>query len=390
MSLTGALLFCSSKSEPVTISCHPEMTFSKLITLIARRLIKAPIFEKTKTRKTFEAGVDASVLRLLARIESEDGTLPNDIDINDAVDLLNQLTPKGESSVVVVDEIDTLPTDELKRSIAHFMKQLGDRGCRTKFVFVGIADDVNELLSHHESASRYMATLKLDRLPINVLRDILTTGFEKLGISIWDDFSMRIATISDGFAHFTHLVGLKLALQIVEQAEGGQPLEVRAEDLPAAINASIQDSEAWMKQAYDKAVQKYKDRYEPVLWAAADHWELDRSTEHMFTSYQRICSDLKREALQRRDFSIALFTLKKPTHGEALVSARLSWYRFRQTMLRGYCRLVAQARGIPVGKDYQVSVSSAAPTRILEAEPEPTTEEVERFESDVGLSSDAT
>jgi UDP-N-acetylmuramate-alanine ligase len=94
-----------------------------------------------------------------------------------------------------------------------------------------------------------------------------------------------------------------------------------------------------------------------VLWAVADHWELYRSTREIYKSYVRICKDLDKngehvEVVDRPKLSKMLHNLKQPTHGEALVSNRKSWFKIRISMLRGYCRMVAASKNIAVGLNY--------------------------------------
>jgi hypothetical protein len=56
--------------------------------------------------------------------------------------------------------------------------------------------------------------------------------------------------------------------------------------------------------------------------------------------------------LTKSQFQQRLYNLKGKRHGQALVSERKSWYRFRTPMLRGFCRLMAKKRGIDVGLKY--------------------------------------
>src|SRR4051794_30559622 len=43
---TGAYQFNSSATKPVFVSCNETMTFSKLITLVAKRLLDSPVFKE--------------------------------------------------------------------------------------------------------------------------------------------------------------------------------------------------------------------------------------------------------------------------------------------------------------------------------------------------------
>jgi uncharacterized protein len=343
---TAGYLFNWSGSEPIYVACVPELSFGSVITMIARKLMRMPFFLTSK--KTFtEVKVGPAVFQLLRRIEKTDEYVTR-IEVADAVDLFNTLAPPvGQKTVVILDELD-VANSALKSQLAHFIKQIGDQECRLSFIFAGIAENTSELLEGHASASRYIATIELQPLKLGELHKIVTTGFAKLKLSCPDRLAWRIACLSDGFAHFTHLLCLKLAIHAINEEQ----TDLTADLFAVALTDAIEDSAAFLRSAYDQAVQKYQDKYEPVLWAAADHWELLRSTEHMYDSYLRICKDFNVAPQGRTDFSSILFQLKQPSHATVLKSDRRSWYQFTQAMMRGYCRIIAQSKKIDVGVDY--------------------------------------
>jgi Cdc6-like AAA superfamily ATPase len=359
---TSAFLFNTAETEPVLWSCHKNVSFSRLVTQITRKLMAAPIIQKRQKRVTeMRAGI--AMANLLRRIETEADFTPSSIDVNEAVDLLNEATRGIDQSkplVVVLDELDTVSDQQFRTDIAYFVKQLGDQECRVKFIFAGIGETVEDLLGKHESASRYLATINLERLPINILQQVLLRGFERIGGSIPEPISMRLACISDGFAYYTHLIGMHIALQTLADVPGR--LDAGLKQYEAGLRAAVEDSEVWLKSAYDKAVKKYGDEYRLVLWSVADHWELERSTDHMYPTYQAICKKLGHEPVARKQYSAMLNRLKTAAHGNVLKSSRRSWYKFRETVLRGYCKMQAETQGIEVGIGYLQSKPSSTLT----------------------------
>jgi hypothetical protein len=127
---------------------------------------------------------------------------------------------------------------------------------------------------------------------------------------------------------------------------------VAVEHYENGVRAAIEDSDAWLKKAYDDAVKKYGDEYEPVLWSVADHWETERSTDQMYPSYENICVQLGRPPVSRTDYSQCLNRLKTEAHGQALIMTRRSWFKFRHSMLRGYCKMLAESRDVHLGLKY--------------------------------------
>lgn len=323
LALTASHLFNSSEVEPLRLSCHRNSTFGEIVTQVVRKLatISSRLGVKTVTKEAkLKLG---SVAEVLHRIEEKPNEHLARLDPNLAVDLFNAAIPPRLSGklVLVLDELDTVASSETKSYLAFLLKQLGDRDCGLKFIFVGIAESVEQLLQEHQSASRYMATIKLERLLLGELRAIVDDGLRSLGIECNDPYSWRIAQISDGYAHFTHLLGLKLALRVIN---AGGPLVVSKELFAEAVQDAIEDSEGWLKHEYDQAVQKYHDVYEPVLWAAADDWQLARSTAQIFASFQRICADLERDAEDKREgFYRRLHNLRRIRPTSRVVDERL-------------------------------------------------------------------
>ncbi len=364
LALTAADQFSSSDVEPIRVVCHPTITFGKLIGQIATRM-RDHMALKESEKKTFEASLNVSVLKVLYRIEksNEKTTEKLEIDVNEAVSVLDALMPKDPSKerVVVIDELDAVEDPIFRSEIAFFIKQLGDNQARLRFIFAGIASNVSQLLVHHESAQRCMATIELKPLQLGILREVVVEGFKQLGMTIRDALAFRVACLSDGFPHFTHLIALKMAYAALDQ----ETIPESVDDvtlLEDAIAGAVEDSEAVVKEAYDRAAQKYLS-YETLLWAVADHYVVLRSTRDIYNSYLRICADLQAakakgrpvglvEVADKAKVSRMLHSLKQPTHGIALVSERKSWFRFRLSMLRGYCRMVAASKGIDVGLDY--------------------------------------
>lgn len=346
---TASYLFNWSGVDPIYISCTPDTSWGGVVTRVARKLMKLPHY-RTIRRELTEVKVGPAVAQLIHRIEKTDEYV-NRLDSGDAVDLFNTLAPRNdEKMVVIIDELD-MASPAFKADLAYFIKQVGDQESRLSFIFAGIAENASELLESHGSASRYIATIELQPLLLGELVEIVTHGFERLGISVPDRLARRIACLSDGFAHFTHLLCLKSAMRVIGQGKG----QLDGETFALALGDAIEDSAVFLSDSYRQAVQKYQDKYEPVIWAAADHWELLRSTEHMYDSYLRICDDLRTTPQDRSSFSSLLYQLKQPAHGAILKSDRRSWYQFTQAMMRGYCRIIAASKKVDVGIEYMGS-----------------------------------
>lgn len=386
---TAALLVNRTESDPVFVRCY-EASFSEIITKIVRDLMGSPHLDKRKRKKVTEVKLGGAVAHILHRIETEP-TEHVRVEPLYAVDAISQVAPDSGTTVVVVDEVDQA-NSSLKRALAHFIKNLGDNDCPVKFIFTGIADDVNDLLEEHASAFRGIASVRLERLLLGDLMAIANQGFEALDIAVPDIVVKRIAMLSDGFAYFTHLLGLKLAQCAIDE----EVSDVHVDALELATSQAVESSEVYLRMPYEKAVRKYQN-HELILWALANHYLIDRQYKDLYEDYLDVCKkhwehrgleftppaectelpeppDRQYEesaeesseedagpertsaltVFTKAQFSNALQRLKNPSHGKVIETPReqRGWYRFTLPMMRGYCRIAAARQGIRIGLRY--------------------------------------
>lgn len=126
----------------------------------------------------------------------------------------------------------------------------------------------------------------------------------------------------------------------------------------AAVSAAVQGIEQHLKKTYDKATLRGSGEYEQVLWAVADHGDLNRNIDSMLQSYLRVAASMGNEPIDREAFVARLSTLKSDSCGQILESERRGFYRYREGMMRGYVRLRAEERGIELNTDYEVGPTS--------------------------------
>jgi hypothetical protein len=193
-------------------------------------------------------------------------------------------------------------------------------------------------------------SVELERLGYQPRLEIIDTASNALGIKIESGSRYRIAAISDGFPHYVHLIAEKLLWEVYQDL---MPVQIST---PAhylnAIKAAVLDIEPKLKATYEKASLKYRDEYEAVLWAVADHHELKRRSTDIYESYCQIMRRRELEPLAREKFNQRTNALKKNTHAMILKATRQGWYEFREAVMRGYVRLRAEERGVELGADH--------------------------------------
>ena len=55
--------------------------------------------------------------------------------------------------------------------------------------------------------------------------------------------------------------------------------------------------------------------------------------------------------MDRNKLNQRLLSLKTPAHGEVLRGYGSGWFAFRETILRGYVRLMAENQGVALARD---------------------------------------
>jgi hypothetical protein len=210
----------------------------------------------------------------------------------------------------------------------------------------------DQLLDAHHSCYRYLASIELERLAFKPRLEIIEKAAYAVGVRIEEASRFRIATVSDGFPHYVHLITEKLLWQLFD--DPSDILMSRANHYVDAIRAAVQDIEPKLKASYETATLKYSDsdEYEGVLWAVADHHELKRRSTDIFDLYRALTQDANVKSLSREKFNQRINALKSEGHGAILEGTRQGWYQFREPVMRGYVRLRAEAKGVELGADH--------------------------------------
>jgi len=353
---TAAFKHHPSVGEPVYSACGQQTSFSAIVRDIASQLDNRSHLRNTD--KTLSAGAKASVNGFgLEGSYSEKETQREltGLDLNAATAAIKEAsTARPGRSVIVVDEFENLPSVEDRHLFAELIKQLSDRGVPVSLIFCGIGGSLEDLLQGHNSAQRYIEEVQLPSPPLSYTGRwaIIDAACEALGLTLNQDSRLRIAQVSDGFPHYVHLVGQKLFWGAFRAPT--PVVELTPEDYMEAVKEALGSVESRLRSAYDVATKKDQDTYQEVLWAVADHFELERNNRRVYNeSYVRVMEDVGRPALSFDDFQARLTNLKSARHGSILKSERRGWIRFSENLLRGYVRLVAESKGVRLALEHE-------------------------------------
>lgn len=341
---TSAYRFHTSGSEPIFLSMDASSTFFGFIRDAANEAASVrPDLISHKAKAAIKTGIKGLSAEYVREIQL--GKIPTPLSMNEAVAMIDFFYPDdGISKAIVVDEFERLRESNERALFADFIKQVGDRGLAVKFIICGVGNSLDDLLSEHHSCFRYLETIKLERLDWVARNEIIESVVSSFEIEIDKVLKWRISSISDGYPYYVHIICEKLLWEVYDAEEVIQKIDDKL--LKISINKAVSSIEPQLKSAYDSATKKYNSDYEEVLWAAADHKNLERRSSDIFESYERVMQIREEKELSRTKFNQRLNSLKKDTHGSILIGTRQGWYSFNENVVRGYVRLRAEQSGV--------------------------------------------
>lgn len=174
----------------------------------------------------------------------------------------------NDMPIIILDEFDRLLDENTKNLMTVTTKSLSDDGSHAKLLFVGIADDVSELINKHKSISRNLKQVHMPRLSLDESEGIVRTRIKSFGMSIEDEASFLIAFLSRGLPYFSHLVGQYAALQAIDKKH----TNITEQGVYGGLAAALKDVDQTITEAYLRAVVSQRPEetlYEPILIACA-------------------------------------------------------------------------------------------------------------------------
>lgn len=347
---TAASIHQSADNEPAIVACESSSTFKQVVRDIAVACLPAESeVRKTTEKSGFNLGVKGLSLEMARQIEI--GQIPQVSSVNSAIVILKYIAQlHSDHPVVIVDEFDRIECSEEKRYFAEFIKQISDQDLPIKFIFCGIAQDMDSLIGQHFSAGRYMAPVELGPLPADALWEIFRRAEEKFGVHIDDEIKIRASRIADGYPYFMHLIGDCLLWNMFENGND----TASPEAFEQAVRQAVEDAEPMLRECYDAATKKYANEdYHEILWAVSAVRVFPKKWREIYERYYlEIIKPHDREGrLSQDDFYSRLLKLTKENHGAILQTNENGWYQFRENVVRSYVRLRAVEAGIDLEVD---------------------------------------
>ena len=181
---------------------------------------------------------------------------------------------KERAVVIFFDEFDRLEVEGVHREFADTIKTLSDQIIPATVVIVGVADNVDGLISEHASVERALAQISMPRMSEAELAEIVTRGLLSVGMTISTPALHRITKLSQGLPHYTHLLAQQAAVSAVNDNDR---TEVDIEDIAQAVSQSLEKTQESIASLYYRATYSARDNlYKQVLLACASAQADDR------------------------------------------------------------------------------------------------------------------
>lgn len=318
-----------------SINCDPTMTFSSLWHKIFREISLA----------TQRPGIGFNAAQSVQYT-----TLAQHLPENVAPDDIRHILSRIGKTLIVLDEIDRLEDRTVTSLLADTIKTLSDHAVDTTLLLVGVADSVDALIAEHQSVERALVQVRMPRMSKPELFEIIDKGLSHAGMTSNADAREKIAALSQGLPHYTHL----LALNAAQRAAGTGRTVLTLEDVRTAIDLALAKAQQSIISAYHKATNSPRENlYRQVLLACAMA-EQDSLGYFAAVDVRQPLSAIMGKAYDIPAFSQHLNKFCEATRGPVLQqtgTARRYRFRFLNPLLQPYVLMDGIKKGLITESD---------------------------------------
>lgn len=234
-----------------SINCDPSMTFSSLWHQILREI----------TITTQAPGIG-----FLPETKTSTHPINHQLPQNVSPDDIRHLFSRLPKSLIVIDELDRLSDENATALLSDTIKTLSDHAVDVTLLLVGVADSVDALIKEHQSVERALVQIRMPRMSKNELFEIVEKGIKSAEMTIDEEAKNKIAILSQGLPHYTHL----LSLNAGQRAAMTNRNHVELSDVRSAIDSALARAQQSIISAHHLATSSSRDNlYPQVLLACA-------------------------------------------------------------------------------------------------------------------------
>jgi Cdc6-like AAA superfamily ATPase len=290
-------------------------------------------------------------LQIRAIVEGREQQVPlselyqRDINPDDVVRELNNVS-LNQIPLIIFDEFDKLAEPDSKRLMSHTIKALSDEGTNATILIVGVAEDIDKLVSEHASVERNITEIKMPRMSPDELNQILDKRLKRLNILLDEGARWKIVTLSRGLPAYVHSLGRDAARRALARRE----FRIVDADVDRAISDLVRNSDQTTANAYGTATHSNKKNalYKHVLVAAAIAKTDDEgrfAPSDMIEPLSRILG----RRVEIANFHSHLNAFCEPGRGAILEkrgTTQAFRYRFREPKMQPFVIMKGMAEGV--------------------------------------------
>ncbi|MFD6528963.1 AAA family ATPase [Streptomyces sp. NPDC060184] len=170
------------------------------------------------------------------------------------------------NAVIFIDEFDRPEDPKTRSRFADTIKILSDQAVPVTLVLVGVADNIDELISEHVSIQRAIVQVQMPRMAGRELMEIVSQGMRSATLEFEPGFARQVVSISQGLPHYTHLLCQNAGVYVVENGR----VKVRTLDVDPAISKAINNVSQTVRDKYHRATFSNRETlHRQVLLACA-------------------------------------------------------------------------------------------------------------------------
>lgn len=170
--------------------------------------------------------------------------------------------------VIIFDEFDRMADESATLLMADTIKGLSDYSSSATIIIVGVAEDVADILSGHQSIARALLQIRMPRMSPDELGQIITSRYKKCGLT-WDEEALwKMTFLARGLPYYAQLIGMHAGRAAVKR---GFP-QVIAADVEKGLKSAVLELDQSIKEAYFTAIRSQRGDhtlYASVLLACA-------------------------------------------------------------------------------------------------------------------------
>lgn len=204
---------------------------------------------------------DRQTIQAAAEFLPEEG----DVSVDDVRKVLTVLSTSGRM-IFFIDEFEHIHDAVTKTSFADLIKVLSDQLVPVTLALVGVADNIDELVSEHASIRRSLAQIYMQPMSEEELAEIVDKGMAAADLTVESAFKGEVVSLAQGLPNYVHLISQHSAREAVDHDR----TEVMFDDLEAGIKRSIENIQQTVLDMYHRATSSNRETlYKEVLLACA-------------------------------------------------------------------------------------------------------------------------